>query len=414
MFDGNGDNQAQPSPTDDYEFEFTAVDYVPPSIPSGVEVTPGDARVTLRWLTNSDPVKDEDLRGYWVVWEFADGSEDIKYTFYEKEELGTPPQIAIRGLTNNVEILCSVVAKDFTGNESEFSEKVEVTPFPVKPQIWWAGMYDTLITSSAGGDMSIVAYIFDHQGDAESVELYFNDLPTGVYLTDGGHPDFPPGVGLYALYAPVGPLNTGFVQFPFQLVARDAAGNESAMWPYFHVLEDLPGGSQNAYADGSPPKIGTWESYFAHQEQQFLSRTSIPFERAQPSTSPDRPQILCAGYGAHPEADFEWGARHWMTAIILDPNNPAGGHDLSYVDLLINGEPSYRFQATGVANEGYIDEIALSPVIWGINLSWNGEQNDPDGPDGDNHWPAGPQFLQIQAMDRQGNASDIWPNFTIN
>ncbi|HPQ39940.1 MAG TPA: FG-GAP-like repeat-containing protein, partial [bacterium] len=412
MFDGNGDNQAQPSPVDDYEFEFTAIDTVSPSIPTGVDVTPGDASVTIRWLSNADPVKDEDLEGYYVVWEFSDGSEDIKYTFYPTEELGSPPQVTIRGLTNNVEILCSVVAKDFTGNESDFSEKVEATPFPVKPQIWWAGMYNSLITSSGGGDMSVVAYVFDHQGDTQSVELYFDDLPTGFYLTDGGHPDFPPGLGLYALYAPLGPLNTGFVQFPFQLVAHDAAGNSSAMWPYFHVMTDIPGGSRSQTA--SAPEIGTWESYFAHQEQQFLSRTEIPFERAQPSTSPDRPVILCAGYGAHPEADFEWGARHWMTAIILDPNNPPGSHDLAYVDLIINGQPTYKLQASGIANEGYIDEIELSPVLWGIDLSWYGEQNDPDGPDGDNHWPAGPQFLQIQAVDRQGNASDIWPNFTIN
>lgn len=412
MFDGNGDNQAQPSPVDDYEFSFTAIDSVSPSIPSGVEVTPGDASATVRWLANADPVKDEDLEGYYVVWELADGSEDIKYKFYAKEELGSPPTVTIRGLTNNVEVLCSVVAKDFTGNESDYSDKVEVTPFPVKPQIWWAGMYDTFITSNSGGDMSLVAYVFDYQGDTQNVELYFDDMPTGFYLTDGGHPDFPAGLGLYALYAPVGPLNTGFVQFPFQLVAHDAAGNSSAMWPYFHVMNDIPGGSQSAAA--APPKIGSWESYFMHKEQQFLSRTEIPFERAQPSTSPDRPVILCAGYTAHPEADFEWGARHWMTAIILDPNNPAGAHDLAYVDLLINGIPSYKLQASGIANEGYIDELELGPVLWGINLSWFGEQNDPDGPDGENHWPAGPQFLQIQAVDRQGNASDVWPNFTIN
>ncbi|MBN1296262.1 VCBS repeat-containing protein [bacterium] len=412
MFDGNFNNQADPSPVDDFEFTFTTVDRVKPSIPIGLIVTPGDASATVQWTANSHPILDEDLDGYYVIWELADESEDIKYSFYSKEELGSPPRITIRGLSNELEILCSVVAKDFTGNESSFSEKVPVIPQPVRPQIWWAGMYDSLIQSSAGGEMSIVAYVFDYQGDTESVELYFNDLPTGVFLQDGGHPDFPPGLGLYALYAPLGPLNTGFVQFPFQLVAHDISGNHSLMWPYFHVQKNIPGGEQSS--SKAMPEIGSWESYFAHRNQEFIARTTIPFDRAQPSISPNRPQILCAGYSAHPEADYEWGARHWLTAIILDPNNPSGGHDMAYVDLFINGTPAYRLGASGIANEGFIDELNLTPVLWGIDLSWYGSENDPDGPEGENHWPAGPQFLEIQAVDRQGNASDIWPNFTIN
>jgi len=412
MFDGNNDGQAQPSPVDDYTFSFTAVDHVPPSIPIGLQATGGDAEVKVQWTSNSDPVKDVDLEGYYVIWELADGSEPLYYKFYTTEEVGAIPHVTIRGLTNGVGLLCSLSSRDFDGNESIISTKVDVTPIASKPQIWWGGMYDSFITSAEGGDLTILAYVFDHQGDTESVELYFDDLPTGVLLPDGGHPDFPTGLGLYALNAPVEPFHSGYAQIPFQLVAHDSAGNDSLMWPYYHVMKDVPGGSSKS--SGSIPEPGTWSSYFAHKKLEIKRKTSTSFTKSQPSTSPDRPQILCAGYTAHAYADFEWGARHTMTAIILDPNNSGSGHDLAYVDLLMNGIPSGRFQASGLFNEGYIDEIELGPVVWGIDMTWYGEQNDPDGPDGTNHWPEGPQFVEIQAVDRQGNASDIWPNFTIN
>ncbi len=408
MFDGNYDNQAQESPVDDYILTFTTVDRVPPTIPIGVMVTPGDAQVTMRWLANNDPILDVDLKGYYVIWQVADDSEPENYKFYDKEVLGSPPRITIRGLTNSVEYKFSVTSMDNDNNESAYSAKVKATPLPERPQIWWAGMYDTLITSSGGGELTILAYVIDFQGDNQTVELYYDDLPTGVFLTDGGHPDFPAGLGLYALNAPTGPMHSGYLQIPFQLVATDAAGNQSMMWPYYHVQQDIPGSGT------SSPGFDSMDRYFKLKSQEFNRRTEIPFTtRDAPSTSPDRPQILCAGFTAHPEADFEFGARHWMTAIIIDPNSTADYDDISYVELIYNGE-SYPFINEGTVNEGKADQLDLSAIIWATDLTWYGEQTDPDGPDGLNHWPAGPQFMEIQAVDREGNASDIWPNFTIN
>ncbi len=302
MFDGNFDGQAQESPIDDYILTFTTIDRVPPSIPIGLSVTPGDAQVTMRWLSNDDPILDIDLRGYYVIWQLADDSEPQNYKFYEKEQLGLPPRITIRGLTNNLEYKFSLTSMDNDNNESAYSAKVKSTPLPERPQIWWAGMYDTLITSSEGGDLTILAYVIDFQGDNQSVELYYDDLPTGVFLTDGGHPDFPSGLGLYALYAPTGPLHSGYLQIPFQLIATDAAGNQSMMWPYYHVQKDIPG------TGTSTSGFASMDRYFKLKNQEFTRKTEISFTtREAPSTSPDRPQILCAGFTAHPEADFEFG-----------------------------------------------------------------------------------------------------------
>ncbi|MBN1879788.1 VCBS repeat-containing protein [bacterium] len=409
MFDGNRDGQSQESPIDDYTFTFTAIDRVPPSIPAGLALTPGDAEMTMRWLPNSDPFLDVDLQGYYVIWEKADGSGTQNYKFYDKDILGTPPRITIRGLTNNVEYRFYLTSLDNDNNESAYSGKLKETPLPVRPQIWWGGLYNSFITSSGGGDLTILAYVIDMQGDNQSVELYYDNLPTGVFLTDGGHPDFPSGLGLYALFAPTGPLNSGYLQIPFQLVATDAVGNQSLMWPYYHVQNDLPG------AESSEPttRFSDMDGYFAARHNLFLEQTSIPFSRVTPSTSPNRPQILCAGYTAHPVADFEFGAEHWMTAIIVDPDNTDEESDIAYVDMTYF-DGTQQFINEGTVNIGKVDQLDLNVVIWATNLTWYGEQTDPDGPDGSNHWPVGPQYFEIQAVDREGNASDIWPNFTIN
>ena len=47
-------------------------------------------------------------------------------------------------------------------------------------------------------------------------------------------------------------------------------------------------------------------------------------------------------------------------------------------------------------------------------MTWFGEVTDPEGPTGSQHWEEGRQLFRIQAVDYDGNASDIWPHFTIN
>ncbi|MGB3977220.1 MAG: FG-GAP-like repeat-containing protein [bacterium] len=409
MFDGNQDGQAQESPYDDYVFSFITIDTIPPSVPTGLLATPGDAEVSLRWLPNNHPILDSDLEGYYVVWQVADHSEPENYKFYSKEELGVPPRITIRGVKNLVELELSVVSRDFDYNESLYSERVRVLPYPERPQIWWGGTYDTLVTSNEGGYMTLLAFVVDPKGTIQNVELYYEDMPTGAYLIDGGHPDFPSGLGLYALHGRVDPLHTGYLEIPFQMVAHSTSGLKSAMWPYLHMQRDIPGSGGST----ASPRPGSLERYFALKHQQFIRQTEIPFERQRPSTSPDRPQILCAGFTANPEADFEFGARNWLTAIVVDPNDGDGYSDIQTVELIYRNE-RYPLVNTGIANFGFADELELTPVIWGIDLTWYGEETDPEGPNGRQHYLEGPQLMKIQAVDYDGNASDIWPYFIVN
>lgn len=100
-----------------YEFElygnWSDPDDVPPEVPKGLQVEPGDGQATATWLSNSEI----DLKGYNI---YVNGSkhnlEPISGTRY-----------TISGLQNGQSYDVQISAVDFWGNESELSDPVRVT-----------------------------------------------------------------------------------------------------------------------------------------------------------------------------------------------------------------------------------------------------------------------------------------------
>jgi len=106
------------------------------------------------------------------------------------------------------------------------------------PYIMLAGYYDTDVTYAEGGTFKMIAYVMDPDGpqDVANVELYYEGMPTGVYLLDdGASGDFGAGDQVYGLmfYLEPGQLPAG--TYTLELVATDHAGNMSDMWPYLTV-----------------------------------------------------------------------------------------------------------------------------------------------------------------------------------
>ncbi len=404
QMDGNNDNQPQESPVDDYSFDFYAVDTTPPTIPSSLNVEPRDGAAILSWAPNGDPILDADLSGYYVVWRET-GTDDQNYVLYSVAELGAEPIITIRGLDNSfpqagdaVEYQFSVVARDETGNESQFSEWVSATPISETPLIWWSGLSDTYVSAANGGYLKMLSYVVDYQNDIDTVEIYWQGEPTGAFLRDDGqHGDYGAGDRIYGLAAPVEPLSPGAVgSYLYELVATDTQGNQSYVWPYFTTQDDKPG---EAYT-------GSYEHTFNAQAHQFMLDTQIPWHSYAPAPDPARrPNIWCAGYQIYPQADYEYGMKHALTAIVIDPD---GYNDLFKVELLYDGIFLGDFVDDGTAEDWAPDDMVL-----GIDLTWFGSENDPGGEQG-GHWPLGQVSLQILATDRNGNTSDTWPYFVVN
>ncbi|MBN1356861.1 VCBS repeat-containing protein [bacterium] len=393
QFDGNNDGKPQESPTDDYIFSFTTIDEVPPSVPTGLNVQAIDHGYILQWASNSDPILDTDLYGYWVCWNREYGV-DYQEILYSKEALGDPPVITVRGLDNSEQVNVSVVSQDFTGNYSDYAEWLQVTPLNTKPEIWWAGMYRTDLHQAAGGNLTILAFVVDQQGDTRQVELYYYGTPLGVFLYDDGmHGDFSAGDGLYALKLPIGPGDLPKGKYLIELVATDTAGHKSFSWPYLHVLDDRPG-------ESIPD---TFMRFAEAEAMKFRVETEwgLPPYTAP---GPNRPRILAAGYQMYPAADYEFGPHHCITAIVTDDD---GYEDILNVELCVSGIPTGMY----FQDNGNVEDYGIGDCLFGLDLSMPGQYNAPEGT---GYLPPYPLLLQIRATDRSGNVSDLWPYIVSN
>ena len=104
------------------------------------------------------------------------------------------------------------------------------------PRIMVAGYMGTQLSEAQGGNMTIMAWATDPQGlaDIQSLELYFNDSPVGIYLMDdGAHGDFSAADSIFGfdIWLTPADLQGAAGSYLFQLVATDFSGNQSDIWP---------------------------------------------------------------------------------------------------------------------------------------------------------------------------------------
>jgi len=106
-----------------------------------------------------------------------------------------------------------------------------------RPVIVEAGFLDTKVSESEGGLFRAIAYVVDPDGlsDLQSVQLFYNGLPSGLFLVDDGTSgDAVAKDSLFTLQAGIEPgMPAG--QHRVSLVAVDAAGLKSVEWPYVEV-----------------------------------------------------------------------------------------------------------------------------------------------------------------------------------
>lgn len=106
------------------------------------------------------------------------------------------------------------------------------------PEIWVGGWWTTWVSQQEGGELTLLAYVQDPDGQADirSVEIYYNDMPTGVYLSDDGPPyDWNAGDSLYMIITDI-PSGIEPATYLIQLVAHDYSGNDSFMYPYLTIV----------------------------------------------------------------------------------------------------------------------------------------------------------------------------------
>jgi hypothetical protein len=169
------------------------VDYVPPAVPTGVEVAIGDDRIDLYWNENRDP----DLAGYNIYFSNSyDGEYHIigssPYNYFIDEEA-----------VNGNKYYYAVTAYDYNGNESDLS--LDVVYATARPEGFNQAIFDfRRFPNNSGYSFeleSVVAY-----NETQYVDFFFENYQGTFYLDvydDTDIQDMGPTENIYDIpYAP--------------------------------------------------------------------------------------------------------------------------------------------------------------------------------------------------------------------
>jgi hypothetical protein len=234
-----------------------------------------------------------------ATWVAAEGTESWSYEWQ---------------ITGDGEYTIWSRATDNAGNVETPGPGVTVTVDNTPPTILVAGWWDTYVTSSSGGTITMVALCQDE--DVESVQIYYDGVPTGVFLVDDGtQGDQTPGDGLFTLSVAAGP-GLAPAAYLLELVAVDQAGNESMVWPYLEIY------AEDIYARPLARGV-TW----VEQMRNYVA--GRPGDGASP-------MIYVGGYW-DTRISTQSGGNLTILALVLDPQGPA---DISRVELYVMGTPT--------------------------------------------------------------------------
>jgi len=109
-------------------------------------------------------------------------------------------------------------------------------PSETAPVIMMAGYMDTDISWRYGGNLSMLAWVWDIDDDVDVVEIYFEGEPTGVFLHDDGNSgDFEAGDSLFGISIEIPPKTVTPGDYQLELRAHDFMDNYSDLWPYLTI-----------------------------------------------------------------------------------------------------------------------------------------------------------------------------------
>ncbi len=111
------------------------------------------------------------------------------------------------------------------------------TPTPIKPIVLLGGYWDTRLSSTDGGTLTILAMSTIEGGSIHSVELFYAGQPTGIQLYDDGmHKDLAAGDGVYGYVIFLAPGAIGQpATFTLEISAKSSLGARSDPFPYLSV-----------------------------------------------------------------------------------------------------------------------------------------------------------------------------------
>ncbi len=250
------------------------------------------------------------------------------------------------------------------------------------PQVLLAGYWTTYLDSVNGGNMTLLAFITDPDGDAiASVDILFQGAATGLtMLDDGSQGDFGAGDSIFGITLPI-PGGVPPLQAALEIQATDGKGAQSDLWPYLNV---------EAPSQSAPRSI-----MLAKDHDIDWSRINLQtiLNGVDPTPKgPNGPFIALGGY--------------WTTDLVV---GQAG--DLTLIVYVMPYAP-------GIASV----ELYFGGVSTGVPLLDNGTSGDFGPGDGiyGFHAPGVvldtplQLILEVVATGNDSATSDMWPYLVIN
>ena len=240
------------------------------------------------------------------------------------------------------------------------------------PHIYAAGFLEASVPSATGFEFGMQAFVVDPDGlsDVQTVEVYYGGIPLGIFLTDEGlEPDDFAGDGIFTCLQQMAPGEIGPGNYCVELVATDAAGNQSMAWPYLNILS----GPLALPSEVSQMNVDIW----------------------QPTITADGAPIVLGG-GFFGGESVGPGDSMKMLAFVSDPN---GLSDIDRVELFLEG---------GIPTGFVLNDDGIEGDDFGGDGIFTFQISMPGG------LAPGQMTLEVVAFDRSLNSSAIYPYLNVN
>ncbi len=252
------------------------------------------------------------------------------------------------------------------------------------PKILLAGYWDTYISSASGGNMTLLAFITDPDGDPITrVDVCVDGSPTGLEMFDDGtHGDFGVGDSIYGITLPIPAGAAPPMNVPLEIQATDSTGAQSDLWPYLNV--------KAAAAQSRKPSEMMLAS--AHNIDWAKLQLLTVLNGVDPqSKGPNGPFIALGGYW---QTDLKVGVPGDLNLMVYVMPHPAG---INSVELFFGGTPA----GLQLLDNGASGDFGPGDGIYGL-LVPGVTVNTPLQ-----------VILEVMAMGND-DESDLWPYLNIN
>ncbi|MBN1593739.1 MAG: PQQ-like beta-propeller repeat protein, partial [Candidatus Coatesbacteria bacterium] len=274
------------------------------------------------------------------------------------------------------------------------------------PTVWMAGYCGTHISERLGGRLHVVAYCTDPDNDIARVDFCRWGTPIEQLYDEGETQDGLAGDGIYACFIDVEPgyLDLKAGKHLFEVVATDADGNTSNVWPYVTVDDYVdvaaPAGIGMAKrgllagaANSSPAAKGVKPTETLSLNIQNYILDAIRGVSGR-NIGPE-PEILLAGFG-NCKINGDSGGKLFVNVIASDPD---GLSDIASVEA--------RRSEYDPGELGFAD-AALAELTSDGQRGYYGLDCSISGGDRGYH------LVEVQATDKDGNVSEFFPYLVVS